>query len=131
VAAMREQGVEAVLTALVERWYTDDFVAARPEVIEDRIDQVLGTPEDVFLSVFDVYASTEMLSWLPQVRCPCLVLTGEFDGGCNPRLNAMIDDALPDSELVVLADLKHSILVEGPDRVLPPVLDFLLRHRDG
>jgi hypothetical protein len=43
----------------------------------------------------------------------------------------MIDDALPDSELVVLADLKHSILVEGPDRVLPPVLDFLLRHRDG
>jgi len=131
VSAMREQGVEAVLATLVERWYTDDFVAARPEVIEDRIGQVLATPEDVFLSVFDVYASTEMLSWLPQVRCPCLVLTGEFDGGCNPRLNAMIDDALPDSELVVLADLKHSILVEGPDRVLPPVLDFLLRHRDG
>ena len=59
------------------------------------------------------------------------MLTGEFDGGCNPRLNAMLGDALPDSELVVLADLKHSILVEGPDRVLPPVLDFLLRHRDG
>jgi pimeloyl-ACP methyl ester carboxylesterase len=130
VAAMREQGVEAVLTALVERWYTDDFIAARPEVIEHRINQVLGTPEDVFLSVFDVYASTEMLSWLPQVRCPCLVLTGEFDGGCNPRLNAVIDDALPDSELVVLAGLKHSILVEGPDRVLPPVLDFLLSRRD-
>jgi pimeloyl-ACP methyl ester carboxylesterase len=131
VAAMRDRGVEAVLTTLVERWYTDGFIAARPEVIEHRIAQVLGTPEDVFLSVFDVYASTEMLAWLSQVGCPCLVLTGEFDGGCNPRLNAVINDALPDSELVVLADLKHSILVEGPDRVLTPVLDFLLRHRDA
>ena len=59
------------------------------------------------------------------------MLTGEFDGGCNPRLNAVIADALPDSELVVLPDLKHSVLVEGPDAVLSPVLDFLLRHRDG
>ncbi|SVB07966.1 uncharacterized protein METZ01_LOCUS160820 [marine metagenome] len=130
VAAMRDQGVEAVLTTLVDRWYTDGFIAAHPEVIEHRIEQVLGTPEDVFLSVFDVYASTEMLAWLPQVGCPCLVLTGEFDGACNPRLNAVIDDALPESELVVLPALKHSVLVEGPERVLPPVLDFLLRHRD-
>ncbi|MDP7542360.1 MAG: alpha/beta fold hydrolase [Acidimicrobiales bacterium] len=130
VAAMRGQGVEAVLTTLVDRWYTDGFIAAHPEVIEHRIEQVLGTPEDVFLSVFDVYASTEMLAWLPQVGCPCLVLTGEFDGACNPRLNAVIDDALPESELVVLPALRHSVLVEGPERVLPPVLDFLLRHRD-
>jgi len=130
VAAMRDQGVEAVLTTLVDRWYTDGFIAAHPEVIEHRIEQVLGTPEDVFLSVFDVYASTEMLAWLPQVGCPCLVLTGEFDGACNPRLNAVIDDALPESELVVLPALRHSVLVEGPERVLPPVLDFLLRHRD-
>lgn len=131
VAAMRERGVADVLTTLVERWYTDEFIAARPDAIEHRIEQVLGTPEDVFLAVFDVYAGTEMLAWLPQVDCPCLVLTGEFDGGCNPRLNAVIADALPDSELVVLPDLKHSVLVEGPDAVLSPVLDFLLRHRDG
>ena len=90
---------------------------------------VVDTPEDVFLSVFDIYASTEMASWLRQVTCPCLVLTGELDGGCNPRLNRFIADALPDSELVILDGLKHSILIEGPDRVLPPVRDFLMRHR--
>ena len=130
VASMRAQGVEAVLTTLVERWYTDEFIAARPDAIEHRIVQVLGTPEDVFLSVFDVYASTEMAAWLSDVGHPCLVMTGEFDGGCNPRLNRLIDEALPDSELVILDDLKHSILVEGADAVLPPVRDFLFRHRD-
>ena len=129
VAAMRTQGVEALLRTLIDRWYTDPFIAANPDKIDARIQQVIDTPEDVFLSVFDVYASTEMLPWLPQVTCPCLVLTGENDGGCNPRLNQLIASALPESELVILPDLKHSILIEGSDAVLPPLKDFLLRHR--
>jgi pimeloyl-ACP methyl ester carboxylesterase len=129
VAAMREKGVEAVLRTLIERWYTDGFIAARPDAIEARIRQVLDTPEDVFLSVFDVYAGAEMGPWLHEVTCPCLVLTGELDGGCNPRLNRFIAGELPDSELVILDGLKHSILIEGPERVLPPVRGFLMKHR--
>ncbi|HJM73359.1 MAG: alpha/beta fold hydrolase [Acidimicrobiales bacterium] len=131
VAKMRAEGVEPVLGTLLDRWYSDEFIAARPDAIEHRIQQVLGTPEDVFLSVFDVYAGAEMAPWLHEVTCPCLVMTGEFDGGCNPRLNRFIADELPDAELVILDDLKHSILIEAPDRVLGPVRNFLLRHRDA
>ena len=131
VAKMRAEGVEPVLGALLDRWYSDEFIAARPDAIEHRIQQVLGTPEDVFLSVFDVYAGAEMAPWLHEVACPCLVMTGEFDGGCNPRLNRFIADELPDAELVILENLKHSILIEAPDRVLGPVKNFLLHHRDA
>ena len=77
-----------------------------------------------------VYAGAEMAPWLHEVTCPCLVVTGELDGGCNPRLNRFIAGELPDSELVILDGLKHSILVEAPERVLVPVAGFLLRHRD-
>ena len=131
VAKMRAEGVEPVRGALLNRWYTDEFIEARPDAIQNRIDQVLGTPEDVFLAVFDVYAGSEMGPWLHEVVCPCLVMTGEFDGGCNPRLNRFIADELPDSELVILDGLKHSILIEAPERVAGPVKDFLLRHRDA
>ncbi len=128
VAAMREKGVEPVLKTLIERWYTDDFISRRSDAIDARIQQVVDTPEEVFLSVFDIYAGTEMLPWLPQVTCPCLVMTGELDGGCNPRLNTVIADVLPNAELVILENLKHSILIEGPEKVLPPLKDFLCRH---
>ena len=131
VARMRAEGVESVLGTLLDRWYTDDFIEAQPDAIRNRIEQVLGTPEEVFLSVFDVYAGAEMAPWLHEISCPCLVMTGEFDGGCNPRLNRFIAGELPDAELVILDDLKHSILVEAPDRVLELVRDFLLRHRDA
>ena len=129
VALMREKGVEPVLKTLIERWYTDEFIAARPDAIEARIRQVVDTPEEVFLSVFDIYAEAEMAPWLHEITCPCLVLTGELDGGCNPRLNRFIAGELADSELVILDGLKHSILIEAPEKVLPPVRDFLLRHR--
>ena len=128
---MRAEGVESVLGTLLDRWYTDDFIEARPDAIRNRIEQVLGTPEEVFLSVFDVYAGAEMAPWLHEISCPCLVMTGEFDGGCNPRLNRFIAGELPDAELVILDDLKHSILVEAPDRVLGPGRDFLIRHHDA
>ena len=130
VAKMRAEGVGPALGALLDRWYTDEFIETRPDAIQNRIDQVLGTPEEVFLSVFDVYAGTEMAPWLHEVTCPCLVMTGEFDGGCNPRLNRFIANELPDAELVILDDLKHSILIEAPDRVAAPVKDFLLRNRE-
>ena len=128
VAAMREKGIGQVLDTLTARWFTDAFAAARPDVIEWRKKQVMDTPGEVFLNVFDIYAETEMAPWLHEVTAPSLVLTGELDGGCNPRLNKLIAEAMPNSELVILEGLKHAILIEATDRVLPPMRDFLVRH---
>lgn len=126
---MEEKGVMPVIKTLVERWYTDEFIDARPDLIEMRMKQVEDTPEAVFLSVFWMYGTTEMAPWLHEIKCPCLVLTGELDGGCNPRLNRFINSQLSDSELVILDGLKHSILIEASQRVVPPLKAFLLRVR--
>jgi 3-oxoadipate enol-lactonase len=129
VAAMRAKGIPQVLETLKDRWFTPEFGERRPDVISRRMQQVIDTDPDVFLSVFDIYAETEMSPWLHEVTQPCLVLTGENDGGCNPRLNRQIAAALPESELVILPVLRHAILLEAADEVAPPVLDFLRRHK--
>ncbi len=125
VAAMRTQGIGPVLDTLTARWFTERFAAARPEVINGRKAQVMDTDPAVFLNVFDIYAETEMAPWLHQVTAPAQILTGQNDGGCNPRLNAVIHAALPGSTLTILPDLKHAIFIEATDRVLPPVRAFL------
>jgi pimeloyl-ACP methyl ester carboxylesterase len=128
VAAMRSKGIAPVLETLKDRWFTPEFAAARPEVISRRLQQVIDCDPEVFLSVFDIYAETEMAPWIAEVKAPSLVLTGENDGGCPPRLNEQIAKAMPDAELVVLPGLRHAILLEAPDKVAPPVLEFLGRH---
>ena len=130
VAAMRQKGIAPVLETLRDRWFTPEFAAARPDVIDARMKQVIGTDSDVFLDVFRIYAETEMAPWLHEVSAPSLVLTGEFDGGCPPRLNQFIAQALPRSELVILPRFRHAILLEAADEVAAPVLDFLRRHRN-
>ena len=125
VAAMRERGVAPVLETLRERWFTPEFAAARPDVIARRLQQVIDTDPEVFLSVFDIYAGTEMAPWLREIEVPSLVLTGEFDGGCPPRLNEFIASELPHSTLVILPKLRHAILLEAPEQVAPHLLAFL------
>jgi pimeloyl-ACP methyl ester carboxylesterase len=126
VKLMREKGIGPVLDTLTARWFTDAFCAARTDVIDWRKAQVMDTDADVFLNVFDIYAETEMAPWLHQVKAPCQTITGELDGGCNPRLNQLIHQALPGSELVILDKLKHAIFIEASDVVLPHVRQFLL-----
>ena len=60
-----------------------------------------------------------------EITAPSLVLTGENDGGCNPRLNRFIAKELPNSELIILDGLKHSILLEAPRQVAAHIKRFM------
>ena len=127
VRAMEEKGIPQVLETLTARWFTDEFIAANPDLVERRLKQVVDTNPDVFMNVFRIYAGVEMGPWLHEVAAPSLVLTGEYDGGCNPRLNTLIHEALPNSELVILPHVKHSILVEAADAVSDHLIRFMSR----
>ena len=125
VEAMERKGIENVLGTLTSRWFTDDFIDRNPDIVERRLDQVIATDPDIFMNVFRIYAGTEMMPWLHEVPHPALIITGELDGGCNPRLNALIDDAMPHSRLIILPGLKHSILVEAGDTVARHQIEFV------
>jgi pimeloyl-ACP methyl ester carboxylesterase len=127
VRAMEEKGIPQVLETLTARWFTDEFIAANPDLVQRRLKQVVDTDPDVFMNVFRIYAGVEMGPWLHEVTAPSLVLTGENDGGCNPRLNKLIHEALPNSELVILPYVKHSILVEAADAVSDHLIRFMSR----
>ena len=128
LASMREKGIAPILTTLTERWFTDKFTKERFTDVEFRLQQVLETDPEVFLDVFRIYIETEMSPWLNKIKHPCLVLTGENDGGCSPRLNRLIADSLSNSELCILKNYKHSLLIEAPHEVGERVREFLLKQ---
>lgn len=131
VQAMEEKGVANVLSTLVNRWYTDAFIRDHGDIVQRRLQQVIDTDPEIFLNVFRIYAGTEMLPWLHEVAVPALILTGENDGGCNPRLNKAIHGAMPHSELVILPNYKHSLLLEAPEDVAANLLAFLDRQKSA
>ena len=123
--AMAREGVGPALDILVRRWFTDEFIATHPEIVEHRKRQVREIDPKIYVNAFGIYADTEMLPWLHEVTAPALVLTGDQDLGCSPRHNKIMAARMPNARLVILENLRHSILLEAPDRVAQAILRFL------
>ena len=125
---MEDQGISKILPTLINRWFTDQFIKSSSDIIERRIQQVLKTDPEVFMNVFRIYANTEMSSWLHKIKAPTLVLTGENDSACNPRLNKFIAGQIPNSKLIILSNYKHSLLLEAPKKITDNIINFFYKN---
>ncbi len=124
IHAMEKNGIEKTLSTLTNRWFTDEFIKNKPDLVERRLKQVVDTDPEVFLNVFKIYANTEMFPWLKNISKPCLLLTGENDTGCSPKHNEKMSNEIKDSKLIILPKYKHSFLIEAPDEVTENLINF-------
>ena len=124
IHAMEKNGIEKTLNTLTNRWFTDEFIKNKPDLVERRLKQVADTDPEVFLNVFKIYANTEMFPWLKNISKPCLLLTGENDLGCSPKHNEKMSNEIKDSKLIILPKYKHSFLIEAPDEVAKNIINF-------
>lgn len=122
---MERDGIEQTLQKLTTRWFTDDFISKNPDLVKNRLKQVIDTDPDVFLNVFKIYANTEMISWLKNLSTPCLLMTGENDSGCSPEHNKKMANEIKNSKLVILSKYKHSFLIEAPQEVSKNIIEFI------
>ena len=125
IEEMEEKGVDKTLEKLTTRWFTDEFITNNSELVTRRLKQVVDTDPEVFLNVFRIYAKTEMISWLKELTKPCLLMTGENDGGCTPKHNEKMANEIKNSKLVILPKLKHSFLIEGPNQITDNLINFI------
>ena len=122
---LAEQGATTHLAEAVDRWFTADFIARRPEVLEERRRRSLDNDPDCYAAAYRVLAESDLAARLPGIAAPTLVMTGEHDAGSTPRMAGLIAERVPDCRLHVLPDLKHSVLLEAPDQVSRVMSDFL------
>ena len=125
ISDLKDKGVEQTLKNLTNRWFTDKFIERNPDLVSRRLKQVIDTDKDVFINVFKIYAETEMISWLKDIKKPCLFMTGENDGGCTPFHNKKMSNEIKDSKLVIIPDVKHSFLIEAPDQIANNLIEFI------
>ena len=125
ISDLKNKGVEQTLKNLTNRWFTDNFIEKNPDLVSRRLKQVIDTDKDVFINVFKIYAETEMISWLKDIKKPCLFMTGENDGGCTPSHNKKMSNEVKDSKLVIIPEVKHSFLIEAPEQIANNLIEFI------
>jgi len=124
---IREGGIDAIIGAAADRWFTEDFARRNPQVIEKRIAELKSVDLDSYLEAYRVFGMTELIDTLHRIDLPVLVMTGEFDQGSNTRMAHDMHRLIPGSELIILPGLKHSVLVEASALIASHVREFLER----
>ncbi|MEP7457481.1 alpha/beta hydrolase [Phyllobacterium sp. SB3] len=128
LGAIRKDGIDAIVGPAMDRWFTKEFAEQHPELIENRIAELKAVHIPSYLEAYRVFGETELIDDLHLIPNDTLVMTGEFDPNSNVRMAKAIRERIPNSELRILSDLKHSVLVEAPELIAGHVKEFLSRQ---
>ena len=129
VVQARTEGPSATVEAALLRWFGDRFREENPDTMNLIREWVLANDPDVYPGNYQVLADgvQELISPQTPISCPALVMTGAHDFGNPPQMSKSIAAEIPNSELVILPELRHMAMMEEPDLFNREVLAFLER----
>lgn len=132
MAAAAAAGPAASVDPALIRWFSDDFRARSPEVL-DRIARMLkGNDPQSYISAYRVAVEpgAPAVDEVERIACPSLVMTCDEDRGNSPGMAMRLSENIPDCELVILPGLRHMALIENASLV-NAALERLFRRADN
>jgi 3-oxoadipate enol-lactonase len=115
IKMVEAQGMAPLVASTLERWFTEPFRKARPEVVEKVAAMIRTTPAPGYAGCCHAIPKINLTARLAQIRCPSLVIVGKDDPGTPVAMAEDIHRALPGSELVVIPSAAHLSNLEQPE----------------
>ena len=109
----------------LERWFSPEFRQDHPERVQKRIAELRATSPAGYFQAYRVFVLSDLAQHLSQIQCETLVMTGEHDPGSNVRMARLMHESIPNSQLEILPNLRHSVLVESPQLIAEKLDSFL------
>ncbi|HEX4977998.1 MAG TPA: 3-oxoadipate enol-lactonase [Nocardioides sp.] len=115
-AQVRRDGLEPLVEATTERWFTPAYREAEPDRVAWVMDMFRATPVEGYAGCCEALSGYDVSERLGQLSVPTRVVAGAEDPGTPPEVGRRIADAVPDADLVVLDGAAHiaNVAVPGP-----------------
>jgi 3-oxoadipate enol-lactonase len=120
------KGMESVVDASLERWFTPAFRGRQPETVE-RLERGLREidPEG-YAGCCEALAEADLRAQLATIRAPTLVITGEDDLSTPPDHGRLIAEQVENGRCLMLSPARHLANVEQSEEVTRALLDHLI-----
>lgn len=117
----------ATVEPAIQRWFTERFIARRPDVIDKVRRWMTDNDPRVYPLVYRVLAEGDrpLARTVAAIRCPTLVLACELDQGNSPEMARRMEALIPNARAAIVPGLKHMGLVENPTAVSDILVPFL------
>jgi 3-oxoadipate enol-lactonase len=121
-AIVRERGIEAVVDAALERWFSP---AAPPASVAATRALLLATDAEGYAGCCEAIAEHDLRAELGAIRAPALIVAATHDPATPPDHAEALAAGIGGSRLVVLDGLRHLACVERPGDVSRELLAHL------
>ena len=126
LAAVERDGPASMAESAIQRWFTEEFRKASPELVEPVRRRLLANDPAAYLAAYRVFATAdaELAREAARIACPTLALTAEHDINSTPAMSHALARTIPDARALVLGGLAHGAPIEAPDRVADAMYNF-------
>jgi 3-oxoadipate enol-lactonase len=124
-SATRQMGMDGVVDATIERWFTTEAIASRAPAVSFAREIMLGDDPVTHANAWEAISSLNYLDRLGQVAKRTLVVVGEKDVSTPPAMAEALAAAIPGARLQVVPGGAHMFPVETPEALTALLLDFL------
>ncbi len=107
-----QKGMEALVQATLERWFTPPYLDASPPEVQMIRRQFLATPVAGFVGCCEAIRNLDYLERLSGIKIPTLIMVGEDDPGTPVAASEAMHARIPNSRLVVLPSAAHLSNIE-------------------
>ena len=118
-------GLEPLIPATLERWFTGPYRAAHPEVMAHIAQIIRSTPPAGYIGCCHAIAALDFSKRLSGIQTPALVLVGDQDPGTPPAMAEALAAGIPGARLAVIPAAAHLANVEQPECFNRLLEDFL------
>ena len=123
-AAVRADGLEALVETASARWFGPGFVDREPVVAGALLDSLSGTDPASYAWVCEALAGFDVRDRLTEITRPVLAVAGAADQVTPPASAGEIADRVRNGTLVVLDAVAHLAPAEAPADIARLLIDF-------
>jgi 3-oxoadipate enol-lactonase len=126
IRTVREKGLEGIVGANMERWFTKDFRERAPRAIARMSEMFVATPLEGYIGCCEAVRDMDHRDIIRDIKARTLVIAGRYDPATTVEAAEFIRSRIPGAALTLL-EAAHIANVEQPHDYADTVLGFLLQ----
>lgn len=123
-AKVSEGGLGAIAEIAAKRVFSPAYLAAHPELIEERKRVLMGIEPVAFQAACKILQQCDLTPQLSRLKLPVLVVCGEFDQATPPALNKVIAEKVTGAKYIELPGCGHCPPLEQPEQFIVAIKGF-------
>lgn len=126
IKTVREDGLEAISTSILDRWFTPRFASDYPDAVAGYKAMLVRSDAEGYARTCEAIRDCDLTDRARRLTQPVTCIAGAADQAVPEEVVNQLSTALPDARILTLADVGHLPCIEAPMPVARAIADHLI-----